>query len=252
MKKIFILLLLLIIMSVNFYGCNNKTESKLKEDVDCLIKVAAAEDKILQSYSNTNSQNIQFKEKFESYLKNDFTITTFKNEYESKQIILTPLVDVSYYDVFLSDFTSGNNVLEKNCFDIRHEYYHNIETIYDSNSTMLPGMYPDALLPMETAKEYKLNTIKAGENQGVYITVKIPKNQVAGEYAGTIKIKLDNAIKELSARIIVLDYTLPDTVSLKSCIPVQPGYLMSGELEDTQETYDKVVESLKEFRLSAQ
>lgn len=242
-------------------ACNNPSSSSSDSensssgivggtDVKASLKFAAAEDKILQSYSGDTMSEL--KKRFMDTLTEDCSIVAFKNEYETKQLIITPETDVDSYFVSVGDFVCGQNTISAAAFDVRHMYYHEVATIFDSQSTMQPGMYPDALLPMETAAAYGRNKIKAGENQGVYITVKVPKDVPAGVYSGKITVTLDGNSTTIAASITVLDYTLPDTVSMKSCIPTQPGYLFAGELDDTQEMYDKVTESLKEFRLSNQ
>ena len=229
---------------------NSSSESTQQTTVDASLKFAMAEDKILQSYEGNTM--VDLKEKFMGSLADDFSIVAFKNEYETKQLVITPETDVNNYKVTVGDFACGTSKIPATAFDVRHMYYHKVESIYDAESEMLPGMYPDALLPMDTAIAYGKNKIKAGENQGVYITVKVPKEVPAGVYTGDIKVELDNSEYTVQGQITVLDYTLPDTVSIKSCIPTQPGYLFQGELDDTQDMYDKIADSLKEFRLGIQ
>lgn len=232
--------------SVFLGGC---TGGSTVSDVKTTVRIANSADKILQSYDTSTTEGEAFKARFEGMLKDTFSIKAYRNEYESAQLILTPDKDVKSYSVSVGDFKNGSAVLPASAFDVRHEYYHEVESIYDFDSEMQPGMYPDALLPMQTAKEYGLNKIEAGENQGVYITVKIPKDQAAGVYTGTISVDLDGKKETVSATVEVIDYTLPDTVSLKSCVPTQIGYFMNGELDDTQEMYEKYADALKEYRL---
>lgn len=229
-------------------GCGG-TESG---GANAVIRTANGADKILQSYDTSTMDGAAFKERFDKVLSDKFSIQTFRNEYESEQIIITPDKNVSSYKVSVGDFKSGVNTLSASAFDVRHEYYHRVESIYDPESSMLPGMYPDALIPMQTAQEYGLNTIRAGENQGVYITVKVPKEQAAGTYTGTITVDLDGKAYTLEGTVEVLDFTLPDSVSLKSSVPTQIGYFMNGELNDTQEMYEVYGEALKEYRLGIQ
>lgn len=231
-------------------GCGD--DGGKNKPVKAEIGIAAAEDKILQSYAGDTDAMKAFRERFMGGLTDTFAITSFRNEYESKQIIISPDKDVKAYDVTVSDFKNGSETLPASCFDLRHQYYHEIETIFDKESTMLAGMYPDALVPMSAAKKNGLNTIKKGENQGVYVTVKVPKDQAVGVYTGEFTVTLDGTTKKVPASVTVLDYTLPDTVSLKSCIPLQPAYMMQGELDDTQAMYTKYVEALNEYRLSVQ
>ena len=241
-------LLFAFVLCFTAVACKNKDG----DGVSANVKFATAEDKILQAYKGETESMNAFRERFMGALTDECEITAFKNEYESRQIIITPESDVKSYDVSVSDFTDGENVISAENIDLRHEYYHEVSTIYDAKSTMLAGMYPDALLPVETAKEYGLNTIKAGENQGVYFTVKVPKDQKAGAYTGTVTVTLDGKKIEKTVSITVLDYVLPDTVSLLSCIPLQRHYFKQGELDDTMEMYQKHVDALKEFRLAVQ
>lgn len=235
--------------SVFLGGCMGGTAVS---DVKTTIRIANSADKILQSYDTTTADGEAFKARFEGALKNTFSIKAFRNEYESAQLILTPDKDVKSYSVSVGEFKNGSAVLPASAFDVRHEYYHEVESIYDVESLMQPGMYPDALLPMETAEEYGLNKIAAGQNQSVYITVKVPKDQAAGVYTGSITVTADGKTETVPATVEVIGYTLPDTVSLKSCVPTQIGYFMNGELDDTQEMYEKYGEALKEYRLGIQ
>ena len=223
-----------------FVGCS--TEKKVGAE----IGVANGSDKILQSYQYEETE-----ERFMGSLKESYSVTAFRNEYESRQLIITPDGEVSDYNVTASDFRSGSNVLAAKNFDIRHEYYHPVTSIYDSSSDMETGMYPDALLPMQTARDYGLTKIEAGNHQGVYVTVYVPDDQAPGVYTGTFTVTLNGGTSlDVSASVAVLDYTLPDSVSLPSCIPTQIGYIIDGEFDDTQEMYEKYLEALNEFRLS--
>ena len=219
------------------------------QNVSASIGIANGTDKILQSYQYEDNED-----RFMGALQDTFSVTAFRNEYESRQIIITPETDVDDYYVSVSDFRCGQAVIPADSFDIRHEYYHEVSSIYDVNSEMETGMYPDALLPMQTARDYGLTEIEAGHNQGVYVTVHIAdKQQPAGIYSGTLTVTLNGEIRyEIPGTVTVLDYTLPDTVSLASCIPTQISYIVDGEYDDTQEMYQKYLDALNEFRLAGQ
>lgn len=221
-----------------------------KSDVNALLRVAQTEDKILQTYADGTSKKEKLGETFYSYLEDEFSFETFRNEYESRTLIITPESNVNFYDVALSDFTCGDNVLPATAFDLRHQYYHEVSTVFSNDTDMLPGMYPDAMLPLSAAKEYKINTIRANENQGVLITLKTPENQPAGVYAGEITVTLNDTVKKMPATVEVLDYTLPNKVTAKACMPMSSKYLNSLEMNCTQEMYQKLCDSLNEFRLA--
>ena len=232
-------------------GDSSSSAVEPQPELEASLRIAYAEDKILQSYEGTSSLEA-FGERFSGYLMNDFSIAAFRNEHESRHVVITPNIDVAAYDLSVSDFKCGNNVLPASAFDLRHEYYHEVSTIMSSDSTMQPGMYPDAMVPLSAAKEYKLNKIAANENQAVLVTVKVPADQPTGVYTGTITVTLDGKEEKMSATVEVLDYTLPEQVQVKSAVQLTTGNLAALEADVTQERYDKIVSSLNDFRLSVQ
>ena len=258
MKKIVKSLMasLLSLTCVGMVACDipNLPQGGLEENkppVEAQIKIARSSDKILQAYDEETSDSKEFKERFMGKLTDEFSFTTYKNEHEAKQIIITPEEDVNDYTIEISDFVNGENKISKDLFEVKHEYYHEVETIFASESTMLPGYYPDALIPIANAKEYGLTKIKAGQNQGVYVSLKTPKEAAAGTYTGTIKVLLDGKLaKTFSASINVMDYTLPDEATLKTLMGMDSWYITYGELDNTQEMFDKYLDALEHYRIS--
>lgn len=246
MKKLLTFLMVAII-ACGVLGSGGCQKDSKKAKVEAEINVVYGTDKVLQSYgkdTNTQPEGIAYMDRA------DFV--AFKNEYESRQIIINPKSDVKKFNVNVGSFvSSAGDSIPLDAFDVRYEYYHRIGTIFDYNSKMLPGMYPDALLPLKTAQKYGLDTIAAGENQGIFITVKIPKGQPSGVYSGSFNVIL-NGVSEtnIPASITVLDYTMPDTVSLKTSFQLQRGYLIQAELDNTPEMYNKHIEEMMKFRLS--
>lgn len=217
------------------------------------VSVANADDKILQSYDTSTKAGAALKADFESRYQSEVKITAYKNEYESKQLILNSTTDISAYDIGVSDLKCGDYIISKSNFEISHEYYHKVDTIYENESEMIAGMYPDALIPFADAQRLKMNSVKAGENQGVYITLYVPENTAAGVYTGEITVSAEGTEqKRVPVSVNVLDYTLSGSVTMKSCIPQQIMYFFNGELDDTAEMYDKYSAALKKYRLAVQ
>lgn len=245
MKKI-LTFLMCAIFAFGSAGC--KTSDKAGKKVEVQVNVVYGTDKVLKSYG----KNADAQAAAESAYMERADFVAFRNEYESRQLIIRPEEDVQNFDVTVNSFVSASGkTIPAEAFDIRYEYYHEVASIFDYNSTMVPGMYPDALLPLNTAQEYGLDTIAAGENQGIYITVQIPKTQEAGVYTGSFKVIL-NGVSEtvIPATITVLDYTMPDTVSLKTSFQLQRGYLIQAELDNSPEMYEKYINEMLKFRIS--
>lgn len=256
-------------LSISMVGCSlggggNSSSSPLPsvvpEPVEAQVKFAYAEDKIYQSYDREVDGQVDVAlsaqgEEYMSKLMDGFSLSAFKNETESRQMIITPSADVANYDLTVSDFKCGEKVLSSTAFSLGHEYYHNVYSVMDKNTNMSAGMIPDAIIPLEYAKSNGLNKISANENQGIYITVAVPKDQAAGVYTGTFTLTLDGTEYDFTGTVTVLDYTLPDEVVARSCMVINGmpiDNLMYMEGDGSQEMYWKYVEMLGEFRLSAQ
>lgn len=249
MKKKLLAAMLAFCLALCGVGCNDKEKSGA---ANTSVFAVSSGDKILQSYDVSTAAGAALKKDAESKRKQTVEISAYKNEYESKQILFTSDKDVESYDVTFSDLTCGENTIGKENITLYHEYYHLVETIYDAESKMIPGMYPDALIPLADAKRLGFNKVKAGNTQGVYATLYVPKTAAAGVYTGTATVTLDGTANTLPVRVRVFDYTLPDEVSIMSCIPLQRGYLFNGELDNSESMYAKYAERLRQYRLSVQ
>lgn len=108
---------------------------------------------------------------------------------------------------------------------------------------------------MEKAEEYGENTVKAGENQGVYFECHIPKDQPSGVYTGNFKILADRQEYSVPVSVKVYDYTLSDEVHSKSSFGIHSywneGGIVSAEKDASYEMYAAYYEYLLEHRISA-
>ena len=233
--------LLCMVMILSTAACGKSNQTSTDKSGDALIRIAHSADKFLQD-----------KEYEDSAFLSEFSLQCVRNEYESGQLILTALNEIDEYNITVGTFSNGNAEIPKDVFEVYHEYYHKVESIYDEESDLSPGMYPDALLPFDTAVSKGMNVVKQGENQGIWVAVKVPKDQETGIYKGSFEVTVNDKKVEIPATIEVLDYTLTDKVHLQSCIPIQIEYMFNGELDDTQEMYEKHLDLLNRFRLSGQ
>ena len=94
-------------------------QGEVLSTINAQVKIARSSDKILQSYLNSTSDEKEFEQRFMGGLTDDFSLTTYKNEYEAKQIIITPEKDVKDYTVEVSDFVNGDNKISKNLFECK-------------------------------------------------------------------------------------------------------------------------------------
>ena len=187
---------LLLAMLLSMVACGKSNNTSTGKNGDVQIRIAHSADKILQD-----------KEYEDTAFLSEFSLQCVRNEYESGQLILTALNEIDEYNITVGTFSNGNGKIPKDAFEVYHEYYHEVESIYDEESDLTPGMYPDALLPFDTAVSKGMNVVKQGKNQGVWIAVKVPKDQEAGTYTGSFEVTVNNKKMEVPATIEVLDYT---------------------------------------------
>lgn len=177
-----------------------------------------------------------------------------KNEYESAQIIITPDSDVHSYSIELDHVQSDDRCyfIWKDSFTVYNQKYIPVVNVspkavdygYES------GLYPDALLPFAKAIEYGENKIKAGQNQAVFISLKIPKTQQAGTYSGRFILTVDGEKYFIPVKITVWDFEVCDEVHCQSDFVIGSNGLQRGENDYFPQMYRKYVESLIGFRLS--
>ena len=185
----------------------------------------------------------------------------FKNEYEAAQIIMTPDYDVRSYTLTLSDLTSGENTLDKGNFDLYHEKYIALERdvegkdkhFYNGLSPYQNGdMSPDALLPMYAAIEYGENVIAKGNNQGIYVSMKVPKEQPAGVYTGKFVLDVDGKKTDIPVEVTVYDYQISDETHARSTWAVMFDNNKYGEANLTKYMERIYTDNLLNFRLNPQ
>lgn len=207
-------------------------------------------------WSAPNTEKIMQKNSYElsQYGGASISIQAFKNEYESAQLILTASGDMNSYDLKVSDLVSNDGVvLAKDNFAVYHQKY--IEVTKQTTAHLPAGWYPDALLPIETAIEYNENKIKAGENQGIWITLCVPAEQKAGVYTGTFILEVDGTKQNIPVNVEIWDVSVPEENNLRSAFSIHRYWgdysgIVTAELDASWEMYEAYYNFLKEFRIN--
>ncbi len=108
------------------------------------------------------------------------------------------------------------------------------------------GMWPDPLLPVSRCD------LTAGATQPVWITVSVPRDAPAGDYAGRVRLEAEG--RELAAipfRVHVWDFTLPDENHVAAIYDVRFG--SAGKLwgKSLDASYPEIIRFLAARRLCA-
>ena len=123
-------IVLCVVMLLSSVSCGKSNDTSVSKTGDAQIRIAHSADKILQD-----------KEYEDTAFLSEFSLQCVRNEYESGQLILTALNDVDEYNITIGTFSNGNDEIPKGVFEVYHEYYHEVESIYDEEADLSPGMY---------------------------------------------------------------------------------------------------------------
>jgi hypothetical protein len=84
--------------------------------------------------------------------------------------------------------------------------------------------YPDILVPLELVKQFNIG---AGQNEGVWADVYIPKSAVPGVYSGNVLVSEAGTVTHtVPVQLTVYNFSLPDTPSAKTVAPVSTNDIM--------------------------
>ncbi len=223
------LLSLLLCLPVCFVGASCKSDENGSADLSVRVSCLDANVKVLQNAEFDGGEE-------------RLSVFASIGEYEAGQILMQPTQDIKSYDLTLADLVSQDGTtLEKENIAVYNQKYIRCDAQY----------YPDALLPFDVAKNYQENTVKAGENQTLYVEFKIPYGQEAGIYTGNFSLKMDNKTVSVPVEVEVLDFEMSKDVHLQSYYNTRLFYSSPGELSGKYSTQQKYYDKLVEFRLNS-
>lgn len=181
------------------------------------------------------------------------------NEYESCQLILTTGKDITSFYLCASDLKNGEHILSVDNIDVYvQKYVAYDDRAYDASqgTSYGIGIMPDALLPMDVADTYEENTIEAGANGGLWVTIYVPKGTVAGVYKGTFALIVDGEngkeLLKIPVSMDVADYTLTDDVTAQTLFSWRYDRVAAGELDGSLAMMEEYYEFFHDYRISLQ
>ena len=160
------------------------------------------------------------------------TLAAARGEYESFQVVVNGgATGLNNVNVTVSDLrTADGQMIPRSNFTLYREKYMQVTSSSPNwkgtNQPHGPGWYADALIPFtdpDTGKPLsgaKIAaapfTVKAGNNQPVWIDVMIPRTAAAGQYTGSYEVTSDQGAYQGSISLRVWNFTLPTAPALKS------------------------------------
>ena len=245
--------LLAVLTMVSIVGCDDKSSPQgngSDEPPTSDETVAATE--IWSTYSTVKvpqNRNLDVYEKQDA----EIYLSMMKDETEGTQLVITAGQDISSYELVEAELSDGKgNTISTDQIDVYHQKYVHINKMFNINNTTYRAgdRLPDMLLPMETAVEYKENTVKKGENQGITVEITTTSDTVPGIYSGVFTLKMDGKTKKIPATVEVWDIEYEGRRTFQSCFLIYRSYLAQGEYEATDEMMDSYVQFLLDYKIN--
>lgn len=222
-----------------------------------ITNVTKADDSTLTAkaeiWAAENTEKILLDRSYSQEEKNVKTvrIESAKNEYENAQFIITAKQDIADVQVIPDDFKSSSGaVISAENVTVYFQKYLEINGMSSPDAPANPGMWPDALVPLSAIREKDEDRIAVGSNQGIWLTLYVPKDADAGEYTSQFTVILDGAEGKVDLSLKVYDFALPDENHVKSSFWMTKEWLMAGELDNSDEMMEQYYDQLLEYRMS--
>jgi len=178
--------------------------------------VKAQESSNLPVWVPTNIEKVLRDQEFPANGDTSIKMYSAKNEYEGAQVIIKADENgLKNVKVNVTDLkhSNGSDIMTKDSIKIYKEHYMNVTE--PTAPELKAGWYPDALIPL--TKEFD---VEASQNQGIWITVNVPKGQAAGTYTGKVEIQSEGKSTNVPIEFNVWDFELPDEKSTKTAFAI--------------------------------
>lgn len=174
----------------------------------------------------TNTEKVMRDQRFPSDGSNvnanaEMKLGSARNEYESGQVIVKAGADrLRKLQVSISELkqTEGPAKISKEHIQLFKQHYIEVKT---STMAAYPkGWYPDALIPLNGDEQLQ---VPAGQNQGIWFKIYVPKGQPSGRYTGEITLHETGNPVRIPVELTVWDFELTDESHSKTAFTVWGG-----------------------------
>ena len=166
----------------------------------------------------TSSEKLERSVAPEKNKRTSLTAALAKNESEDMQFTVRFDKDITNATVHLSELKNPSG---ETLSDVTVYRQHYIQVVGQHDDSLGAGWYPDGMIPLLDGSDGRMatdkSTVKAGENQGYWITVTSAIGQTPGEYTGTLTFSCDQYDPcEIPVTVTVWDFELPEKSSLET------------------------------------
>lgn len=174
-------------------------------------------------------------------------ISAARGEFEAAQIVIRLPEDGQLHRAIMSPFVGQGGMKAEVDTRIHEVAYVRIDTPTDSSC--VAGYYPDPLPPLEMPLG-----LKAGQNQPLWLTVRVARGARAGEYTGTFHAETSKGNLDLPVRLRIWDFELPVETHLRSAFGLGAhgvaSFLGVKDSAVKEALFAKYLENFAEHRIS--
>jgi hypothetical protein len=176
------------------------------------------------------------------------TIRAARNEAEAAQLVVRPTAPLKALTLRPGELTGpGGAAIPAQNVEVLKVRYVNVERPTDKSAA--PGLWPDPLPPLKGPIDLEPN-----KNQPFWVRVKAPRDVPAGIYEGSIRLTGQDYDADVTLRVEVYDFVLPDRVTCTTAFGFSPGnvfrYQKLTDAEQKRQVIDKYWASFSAHHIS--
>ncbi len=206
-----------------------------------LTNIVMAKEASFEVWVPTNTQKVMREQPFPDTAggeNQNLIMGAARNEYEGGQVIVKagnePLRKLQ---VSISDLkqTDGSAKIDEGHIQLFKQHY--IQVTQSTTTAYPKGWYPDALIPLDGQIE-----VEAGQNQGIWIKVQVPKGQPTGTYTGEIMLHETGNPVRIPIEFTVWDFELTDESHTKTAFTLWGDQVANAHGGVTGEDFWKLLD----------
>ena len=165
------------------------------------------------------------------------TIRSARNEAEAAQLVVQPTASLKSLTVRAGVMTGPRGaVIPAENVEVLKVQYVNVTQPTDKSS--MSGLWPDPLPPLKGPIDLEPN-----KNQPFWVRVKVPRDVPAGIYTGKISLAAKNYNADVTLRVEIYDFVLPDRMTCTTAFGFSEGnvfrYQKLSDLTDRRQVVEK-------------
>lgn len=243
--KRFLALTLTGVMLLSAVGCGSKEGDNKK------IEKQAVKYGVWSTYNTTKVVQQITKNDTYKQLPAELSIEMMQDEYEGAQLIITSDKDTEYKLTAGELKNENGDVIPAENVEIYQQKYMTIKSNWNGEEEYSAGdSIPDMMLPMDKAVEYKENTIKKDNNQGVTVEVN-SEGLKAGTYTGNFTLELGDKKHDIPVSVTVWDFAYEGRRTFQSSFLIYRSQLLAGEYDDSDKVMQAYVDTLLKNKANA-